>query len=114
QVTGVSTNGIAAAPVAASKSLAVMPLVNISRDTSDAYFAAGMTAELTNALSRIPGLRVTTTNESAKRDQAASPMDVGKTLGVTMVLAGTVQRDKDRLRVTARLVNTADGFTVWS
>ncbi len=40
------------------KSIAVMPLVNISRDTSDAYFAAGMTAEITNALSRIPGLRV--------------------------------------------------------
>jgi tetratricopeptide (TPR) repeat protein len=41
-------------------------------------------------------------------------MDIGKTLNVNMVLFGTVQRDKDRLRVTARLVNTADGFTVWS
>ena len=111
---GASTTGIAAAPVVAAKSIAVMPLVNISRDTSDAYFAAGMTAELTNALSRIPGLRVATPTESAKRDQAASPTDIGKTLNVTMVLFGTVQRDKDRLRVTARLVNTADGFTVWS
>ena len=102
-----------AAPVAA-KSLAVMPLVNIGRDTSDAYFAAGMTAELANALSRIPGLRVATATETDKRDQAASPMDLGKTMNVTMVLYGTVQRDKDRLRVTARLVNTSDGFTVWS
>ncbi len=103
----------AVAPVA-SKSIAVMPLVNIGRDTSEAYFAAGMTAELSNALSRLPGLRVATSNETAKHDQASSPMEIGKSLNVTMVLFGTVQRDKNRLRVTARLVNTADGFTVWS
>jgi serine/threonine-protein kinase len=109
----VATNGVATAPSVAAKSLAVIPLVNISRDTSDAYFAAGMTAELTNALSRISGLRVANASE-AKRDQGASPMDVGKSLGTTMVLAGTVQRDRNRLRVTARLVNSADGFTVWS
>jgi len=112
---GVQTAAVpaAAAPVAA-KSIAVMPLVNIGRDTSEAYFAAGMTAELSNALSRLPGLRVATSNETAKHAQASSPMDIGKSLNVTMVLIGTVQRDKDRLRVTARLVNTADGFTVWS
>ena len=102
------------AAAAPRKSIAVMPLVNISRDTSDAYFAAGMTAELTNALSRIHGLRVASGTESAARDQAASPTDIGKSLNVNMVLVGTVQRDKTRLRVTARLVNTADGFTVWS
>jgi serine/threonine protein kinase/Tfp pilus assembly protein PilF len=103
-----------AAPATATKSIAVLPLVNISRDTSDAYFAAGMTADLTNALSRIRGLRVATGGENAVRDQAANPTDFGKSMNVTMVLVGTVQRDRDRLRVTARLVNTADGFTVWS
>ena len=102
------------APASALKSIAVMPLVNISRDTGDAYFAAGMTAELTNALSRIPGLRVAAATESATREHASSPTDLGKALGATMVLVGTVQRDGGRLRVTARLVNTADGFTVWS
>jgi serine/threonine-protein kinase len=105
----------AAAPAAvASKSIAVMPLVNISRDTSDAYFAAGMTAEITNALSRLPGLRVASGNESAARDKAATPTEIGKALNVNMVLFGTVQRDNNRLRVTARLVNSADGFTIWS
>ena len=108
-----ATPPAAAAPVV-SKSIAVMPLVNIGRDTSEAYFAAGMTAELSNALSRLPGLRVATSSETAKHDQASSPMEIGKSLNVTMVLFGTVQRDKNRLRVTARLVNTADGFTVWS
>jgi serine/threonine-protein kinase len=104
----------AAAPISAAKSLAVMPLVNISRDTSDAYFAAGMTAELTNALSRIRGLRVAAPSEGANRGQLTNPTDVGRALDVTMVLVGTVQRDGNRLRVTARLVNTSDGFTVWS
>ena len=96
------------------KSIAVMPLVNISRDTGDAYFAAGMTAELTNALSRIPGLRVAAGNEGGVSDRASTPIELGKALRANMVLVGTVQRDGGRLRVTARLVNTADGFTVWS
>ena len=106
--------GAAAPVVTGTKSIAVMPLVNISRDTSDAYFAAGMTAELTNALSRIPGLRVASATESAARDRATSPTDLAKSLGANMVLVGTVQREGGKLRVTARLVNTADGFTVWS
>src|SRR6185312_3536979 len=101
-------------PAAAAKSIAVMPLVNISRDSSDAYFAAGMTAELTNALSRIPGLRVASGSETAPNDKAADPIEMGKVLKVNMVLVGTVQRSANRMRVTARLVNTADGFTVWS
>src|SRR5205085_5221159 len=78
------------------------------------YFAAGMTAEISNALSRIQGLRVASGTDHAVADQATSPSDIGKALKVNMVLYGTVQRDKTRLRVTARLVNTADGFTVWS
>ena len=110
---GVTVAG-STAGAAAAKSIAVMPLVNISRDTSDAYFAAGMTAELTNALSRIPGLRVASGSESAARAQASSPIDLAKALNANMVLVGTVQRDGGKMRVTARLVNTADGFTVWS
>jgi serine/threonine-protein kinase len=103
-----------ASATAAVRSIGVIPLVNIGRDTSDAYFAAGMTAELTNALSRIAGLRVASGTEGAVRDQGASPTEMGKALKVNMVLVGTVQRDRGRLRVTARLVNSSDGFTVWS
>src|SRR5512132_4261682 len=103
-----------AAAAIAGKSIAVIPLVNISAATGDAYFAAGMTAEVTNALSRIPGLRVAAESETTMHDRATSPIEIGKALNVNMVLVGTVQRDRGRLRVTARLVNTADGFTVWS
>jgi serine/threonine-protein kinase len=109
-----NTSSAPAAAAIAAKSIAVIPLVNISRDTGDAYFAAGMTAEVTNALSRIPGLRVAAESETTVRDRATSPIEIGKALNVNMVLVGTVQRDRGRLRVTVRLVNTADGFTVWS
>ena len=102
-----------AAPAVTQKSIAVMPLVNIDGDANDASFASGMTADLTNALSRVPGVRVASLRPTLDSTQA-SPIDLGKKLNVTMVLEGTVQRDKDRVRVTARLVNTADGFTVWS
>ncbi len=105
-----------AAPVvtaAAAKSIAVLPLVNIDGNAQDASFADGMTAELTNALSRVPGVRVASLRNAVDSTQT-SPIDLGKRLKVNMVLEGTVQRDKDRVRVTARLVNTADGFTVWS
>jgi serine/threonine-protein kinase len=106
-------SGLASA-AAVTQSIAVMPLVNISRDTNDAYFSAGMTADLTNALSRIPGLRVASASENPARDQAGDPTEIGKALKVNMVLVGTVQRDRTRLRVTARLVNTSGGLTVWS
>src|SRR5262245_21503305 len=69
---GPASAATAIAP-ALAKSIAVMPLVNISRDTADAYFAAGMTAEVTNALSRIPGLRVTSADETSKREQIVNP-----------------------------------------
>jgi serine/threonine-protein kinase len=55
----------------------------------------GMTAEITNALSRIPGLRVASGNESAARDRAATPTDIGKALNVNMVLFGTVPARQD-------------------
>jgi serine/threonine-protein kinase len=106
-----SAASVATAPV--SKSIAVLPLVNISRDSADAYVAAGLTADVTNALSRIPGLRVISTNET-KPEKFVTPTDVGKALNATMVLVGTVQVDGNRMRVTARLVNTSDGLTVWS
>ena len=110
----VSPTGAPAAATVA-KSLVVLPLVNIGPDSGDAYLADGMTTELINALSRIPGLRVASRTASfAFKDRFASAAEIGKSLNVTMLLEGTVQRDRNRLRVTARLVNTSDGFMLWS
>ena len=104
-----------AATAAARKSIVVMPLVNIGGDTSDVYFAEGMTAQLTTALSKLRGLRVAArTAATAARDKYNTPDEIGKALNVTMLLEGTVQRESGRLRVTARLINIADGATLWS
>lgn len=98
-----------------SKSIAVLPLVNIGGDTSDVYFAEGMTAQITTALSKLRGLRVAArTAATSARDKFTTPEEIGKALNVNMLLEGTVQRESGRLRVTARLINIADGATLWS
>jgi TolB-like protein/Tfp pilus assembly protein PilF len=107
--------GAAAAPATSGKSIVVLPLVNIGGDTSDVYFAEGMTAQLTTALSKLRGLRVAArTAATAAREKYNSPDEIGKALNVSMLLEGTVQRESGRLRVTARLINIADGATLWS
>ena len=112
-----SSRPSAALAVGAAPALVVLPMVNIGGDTSDVYFAEGMTAELTNALAKLPGLRVAPRSAATSaRDKFTSAEEIGKGLNVSMLLEGTVQRDRsrDRLRVTARLINIADGATLWS
>ena len=97
------------------KSIAVLPLVNVSGDTADTYFADGMTDELITALQTVPGLRVASrTAAFSYKGRAVRPEEIGEELKVSTLLEGTVRRGGDRLRVTAQLVNTEDGFTVWS
>jgi serine/threonine-protein kinase len=109
----VVASGLAPAP--AAKSIAVLPLVNIGGDTSDVYFAEGMTAQVTTALSKLRGLRVAArTAATSARDKYNTPEEIGKALNVTMLFEGTVQREGGRLRITARLINIADGATLWS
>jgi len=105
------------APISAvsAQSVAVLPLVNIGQDSADATLAGGITASLTTALSRVPGIRVASgAAATAAAAQSGSPANLGKALHVAMVLEGTVQRDGDRLRVTARLFKVSDGFTIWA
>ena len=110
-----ATVAAAAATTTVSKSIAVLPLVNIGGDTSDTYFAEGMTAQITTALSKLRGLRVAArTAATSARDKFTTPEQIGKALNVAMLLEGTVQRESGRLRVTARLINIADGVTLWS
>jgi serine/threonine protein kinase/tetratricopeptide (TPR) repeat protein len=98
-----------------ARSIVVLPFVNIGRDTTDAYLADGLTNDLINALGRIQGIRVTSRSvASSAREKFTSAADVGKALNVGRILEGTVQREGNRLRVTARVTNTDDGFMLWS
>jgi serine/threonine-protein kinase len=107
--------GAAAAPVATVSRVVVLPLVSIGGDSANSYLADGITNELASALSRVPGVQVVSPSRAAALLAAGrSPSDIGRELGVTRQLEGTVQREGKRLRVTARLVDVRDGTMTWS
>jgi serine/threonine protein kinase/tetratricopeptide (TPR) repeat protein len=96
-------------------SVVVLPLVSIGADSGNAYLADGITNELATALARVPGVRVVSPSRAAALLKSGkSPNEVGKALNVAQQLEGTVQRDGNRLRVTARLVGVNDGVMHWS
>ena len=110
-----ATQVAAAAAAERARSIVVLPFVNIGRDTTDEYLAEGLTNDLINVIGRVPGIRVTSRSVAASAQQKfTSAPEIGKALNVGKVLEGTVQRDGNRLRVTARVTNTDDGFMVWS
>ena len=106
---------VAAATVAQPATIAVMPFANLSADPENAFFADGMTEEVINALSGIEGLRVSARSSVfSLRNAGLDARHIGDTLGVASVLEGSVRRSGSRLRVTVQLVNTADGYQIWS
>jgi serine/threonine protein kinase len=97
------------------RSIVVLPLVNVSPDTADAYFAVGMTDELTSAIDQVPDLRVASrTAANAFKGKDATPQEIGRALNVATLLEGTVRRAGDSIRLDARLVSTKSGLTLWS
>jgi len=102
-------------PLAAKKSVAVLPFVDLSPDKSSEYLADGISDALINALSRIRDLRVPgRTSAFSFKGQTQDLREIGKKLNVQTVLEGSVQVMGDRLRVGAQLINTEDGFQLWS
>ncbi len=101
--------------VSAAKSVAVLPFVNASADPENEYFADGMAEEIINALSKVQTLRVASRIVSfALKGKNEDLGDVGRKLHVSTVLDGTVRRMANRVRITAQLVNVADGYQLWS
>ena len=103
-------------PVAQLRSVAVLPLANVGGDAQDEYFSEGMTDELTNALSKLPGLRVAsrTSAYAFKGKKDIDVGEIGRKLHVQAILEGVVRRSGDRLRVGAQLTNVSDGLAIWS
>src|SRR5829696_271620 len=102
-------------PRAQAVSLAVLPFVNLGPDPESEYFSDGMTEELISALAKVKGLRVTArTSAFAFKGKEVDVREIGRRLNVGAVLEGSVRRAGDRLRITAQLINSADGCYVWS
>ncbi len=97
------------------QSLAVMPLSNLSGDSANDYFSDGISEEILNAVSRIPGLRVASrTSSFALRDRNLPAGDIGRRLKVRHVLDGSLERAGGRVRVRARLTDASTGYQLWS
>ena len=96
-------------------SIAVLPFVNMSADPENEYFSDGLTEELLNVLAKSPGLKVTgRTSCFAFKGKQEDLRGIGQKLGVRTLLEGSVRRAGNRVRITAQLVNTSDGFHLWS
>ena len=97
------------------KSIAVLAFDDLSPEGNQEYFSDGISEEIINALVQVPGLKVSgrTSSFSFKgKDETAQSM--GQQLGVSTILEGSVRKSGDQLRITAQLINTEDGFHIWS
>jgi adenylate cyclase len=96
-------------------SIVVLPFANLSGDPSQDYFADGITESLTTELSRIKGSFVIARNTAfTYKGKAIDAKEIGKELGVRYVLEGSVQRDQNRVRVNAQLIDAETGAHLWA
>jgi len=104
------------APAAApEKSVAVLPFLDLTEGMKEEEFADGVTEELINKLSKIPGLRVPAPTSSFYFKNKRVPVaDIARSLGVTYVVDGSTRKSGSRLRVAARLVRPDNGYVIWS
>jgi adenylate cyclase len=99
----------------ATKSIAVLPFVNMSSDVENEYFADGITEEILNTLVKFEGLKVTArTSSFAFKGKHEDVREIGRALDVGAVLEGSVRKAGNRVRITAQLVDTADGYHLFS
>jgi len=100
---------------AGQKAIAVLPLTNMSADPENEYFSDGMTEEIINALSKVPGIQVASRSSSfAFKGKEVDVRQVGEKLGVGSVLEGSVRKVGNRIRITTQLVNVDNGYQLWA
>ena len=102
-------------PLPDKPSIAVLPFVNMSDDPKQEYFSDGITEEIITALSKTPKLFVIARTSSFKyKGKEVDVRTVGRELGVRYVLEGSVRKSKDRLRITAQLIDAKTGNHLWA
>ena len=113
--TGISTPPGPAATAPAVKSIAVLPFADMSPQRDQEYFCEGMAEELINALMKIGQLHIASrTSAFAFKGKNEDIGEIGRKLKVGTVLEGSVRKAGNRLRITAQLINVADGYHLWS
>jgi len=112
-----TVRGHAGAPIAAGliRSIAVLPLTNLSGDPAQEYFSDGMTEELITTLSKISALKVISrTSVMQFKGSKKSLREIAAALGVEGVIEGSVLRAGERVRITAQLINAASDTHLWA
>jgi len=111
-----STTRSAVVTLDSLNSIAVLPLATVGNDTANAYFAAGLTDELSRGLGDVRGIRLVPARSAAFLTRDANPdlKDLGRRLNVAMLLVGRLRREASRLRVSVDLIRTGDGSTQWT
>jgi serine/threonine protein kinase len=105
----------AAFPRKEPPSIAVLPFVNMSADPEQEYFCDGLAEELINSLTKIKDTKVVArTSAFAFKGQTIDVREIGRRLNVEKVLEGSVRKSGNKLRITAQLINVADGYHLWS
>lgn len=96
-------------------SIAVLPFVDMSPDKDQGYFCEGVAEEILNALTKIPQLSVAARSSSFQYSAGSGDVRrIGDELGVRAILEGSVRKSENRIRVTAQLVKSSDGYHLWS
>ena len=114
-VTGAVPDQEISLPLPNKPSLAVLPFANLSADSKQDYFSDGLTMDIMTALVRIPGLfLISEISMFSYKSKAPSISELGGQLGVSHVLDGGVRKEGDRIRITARLLETTTGRQVWA
>jgi serine/threonine-protein kinase len=96
-------------------SIAVLPFRNVGLDPANEYFCEGLAEELITALTKVEDVRVAArTSTFTFKGKDVDIREIGERLKVNAVLDGSVRKDGDRVRVTCQLLNTEDGYEIWS
>ena len=98
------------------KSIAVLPFTDLSPAKDQEYFSDGLSEELITALAKIPNMKVAgrTSSFSYKGMNSKDLKVIGDELGVSTILSGSLRKSGNQLRITAELINTSDGFNIWT
>jgi serine/threonine-protein kinase len=109
------TGGVDTPSGTARASVAVLPFVNMSAESDNDYFSDGLTEEVINALTSVPGLQVVArTSVFRFKGQHHDVRDIGRQLDAGTILEGSVRKAGMQLRITAQLVSVKDGYHLWS
>ena len=109
------SNAARSQPAVPEKSIAVLPFLDLSQAKDQEYFCDGMSEEILDALAKVEGLRVVArTSSFSFKGKSVDVNDVRKKLNVENVLEGSLRREGNRVRITAQLIDTRNGFHLWS